>query len=257
VSTVTRGQRTTSTASIRAVVPIRLGSQVVVPRFVLECSPNTAAARIEVGVPIHGVPPLRTWHDGRERLSYEWMPSPDSLGFVAAWPLRTLTNFYFGIHDVPDLEIELHALDGSVARAAFDGTGSRDAFRSLMLGCRDLRHRLSQGENGPEFDYTWSPSLAPRPPLRVGSCAHPPPLKLRHVPPVYPPAARAAGIRGYVGIELFIDATGRVRDVRLTAPVSGLNEAAVAAARKWVFTATLLNGEPVPVVMWWTVAFDP
>ena len=50
---------------------------------------------------------------------------------------------------------------------------------------------------------------------------------------------------------------GGVRDVRVLRSAPLLDEAAMEAVRQWRFTPTLLNGEPVPVVMTITVAFKP
>jgi periplasmic protein TonB len=46
-----------------------------------------------------------------------------------------------------------------------------------------------------------------------------------------------------------------VRDVRVLRSVPLLDAAATEAVRQWRFSPTLLNGEPVPIVMTVTVAF--
>jgi len=46
-----------------------------------------------------------------------------------------------------------------------------------------------------------------------------------------------------------------VRDVRVLRSRPLLDAAAIDAVRQWRFTPTLLNGQPVPVVMTVTVAF--
>ncbi len=46
-----------------------------------------------------------------------------------------------------------------------------------------------------------------------------------------------------------------MRDVRVLRSQALLDEAAIEAVRQWRFTPTLLNGQPVPVVMTITVAF--
>ena len=73
--------------------------------------------------------------------------------------------------------------------------------------------------------------------------------------PVYPAIARAAHLEGVVILEAVIREDGRVRDVRVLRSIPLLDAAAVEAVRQWRFTPTLLNGEPVPVVMTITVAF--
>jgi protein TonB len=46
-----------------------------------------------------------------------------------------------------------------------------------------------------------------------------------------------------------------VEDVRVLRSVQLLDDAAIEAVRQWRFTPTLLNGEPIPVVMTVTVTF--
>lgn len=75
------------------------------------------------------------------------------------------------------------------------------------------------------------------------------PRKLRDVPPVYPPLAISIRLQGEVELDCVIDTTGRVQEVR---PLSGhelLVPAAVEAVRQWVYTPTLLDGVPVPVIL--------
>lgn len=81
------------------------------------------------------------------------------------------------------------------------------------------------------------------------------PEKIKDVVPVYPPVARSAGISGTVILEAEIAENGRVRNVRVLRSIAFLDQAAIDAVRQWIFTPTLLNGEPVPVVMTVTVTF--
>ena len=81
------------------------------------------------------------------------------------------------------------------------------------------------------------------------------PERVRDVQPVYPSLARAAGVSGTVILEAVIGADGTVQDVRVLRPIPLLDGAAIDAVRQWRFTPTLLNGEPVPVVMTVTVTF--
>jgi periplasmic protein TonB len=82
------------------------------------------------------------------------------------------------------------------------------------------------------------------------------PQKIADVAPTYPPIALAAGVAGVVILEAVIAEDGSVRDVRVLRPIHPLlDAAAMEAVRQWRFSPTLLNGEPVPVVMTVTVAF--
>ena len=101
------------------------------------------------------------------------------------------------------------------------------------------------------------PPPPPRPPqsvLRVGGNIRAP-QKVADVAPIYPPIALAAGLEGVVILEAVIAEDGSVRDVRVLRSIPLLDAAAVDAVRQWRFTPTLLNGQPVPVVMTVTVAF--
>src|SRR6185503_717326 len=79
------------------------------------------------------------------------------------------------------------------------------------------------------------------------------PRKIGNVDPVYPGVARAAHIEGVVILEATIDVHGRVIDVRVLRSQPLLDQAAVDAVRQWIYTPTLLNGVPVPIVMTVTV----
>ena len=93
--------------------------------------------------------------------------------------------------------------------------------------------------------------------VRVGGNIKPP-TKLVDVKPVYPDSAQEAGHEGVVQIEAVIGTDGSVTAARVTSPeiYPELAMAAIEAVRKWKFTATLLNGSPVDVVMNVSVAFS-
>lgn len=102
--------------------------------------------------------------------------------------------------------------------------------------------------------------LPPPPPPRPKEAVHvggqiSPPMKLVHVNPIYPSIALAARKEGLVILEALIAEDGSVRQVKLLRPAPLFEEAALAAVRQWRFSPTLLNGEPVPLVMTVTVAF--
>ncbi|PYR41506.1 MAG: hypothetical protein DMF95_30850 [Acidobacteria bacterium] len=82
-----------------------------------------------------------------------------------------------------------------------------------------------------------------------------PPRKVVDVRPLHPALAQSARKEGVVILEAVIDARGHVESVRVLRSIPLLDQAAVEAVRQWVFTPTLLNGVPVPVVMTVTVNF--
>jgi len=62
-------------------------------------------------------------------------------------------------------------------------------------------------------------------------------------------------VQGFVILEAVISEDGAVRSLRVLRSQPLLDAAAVEAVRQWRFTPTLLNGQPVPVVMTVTVNF--
>jgi periplasmic protein TonB len=99
------------------------------------------------------------------------------------------------------------------------------------------------------------PPPTPKEPVRVGGSIRPP-QKIRDVRPVYPAVALETRIHGIVILEAVIGEDGRVRSLRVLRSIPLLDQAATDAVRQWVFTPTLLNGQPVPVAMTVTVAFN-
>ena len=99
-----------------------------------------------------------------------------------------------------------------------------------------------------------SPPPPERAPIRVGGHVKEP-TRVRHVDPAYPEVAIKARVQGIVIIEAVIDTLGRVRGARILRGVPILDEAALTAVRDWVYTPTLLDGVPTPIVMTVTVTF--
>jgi protein TonB len=81
------------------------------------------------------------------------------------------------------------------------------------------------------------------------------PTRVKDVLPVYPPIAQSARVQGDVIIEATIGADGKMQNARVLRSVPLLDQAAVAAVLAWESTPTLLNGQPVPIIMTVTVRF--
>ena len=81
------------------------------------------------------------------------------------------------------------------------------------------------------------------------------PIKIKDVRPVYPPEAQSAKVTGIVIIEAKVGRDGSVEAAQVLRSIPMLDQAALDAVRQWVFTPTLLNGVPVPVIMTVTVSF--
>ncbi len=57
----------------------------------------------------------------------------------------------------------------------------------------------------------------------------------KRVPPVYPELARKMHVTGTVKLEVNVDAEGQVQDVKVLSGHALLRDAAVTAAKQWVF----------------------
>jgi protein TonB len=83
----------------------------------------------------------------------------------------------------------------------------------------------------------------------------PSPRKTRHVDPVYPEAARQARIEGVVVLEVLIDEGGYVQDARVLRSVALLDQAALEAVKQWRFMPSILDDQPVKVILTASVTF--
>jgi len=100
-----------------------------------------------------------------------------------------------------------------------------------------------------------APPPTPSKPVRVGGAVQEP-RKVLDVAPLYPRLAARAGIKGTVVIEALVDPRGRVAEATVLKGVPALDEAALEAVRRWVYTPTLIDGVPTPIIMTVTVRFD-
>jgi periplasmic protein TonB len=92
-------------------------------------------------------------------------------------------------------------------------------------------------------------------PVRVSELVQQP-RKIADARPVYPDLARQARVEGTVILEAILDRTGRIDRVRVLRSVPLLDAAALEAVRQWRYTPTVLNGQPVQVLMTITINFQ-
>jgi len=73
--------------------------------------------------------------------------------------------------------------------------------------------------------------------------------------PTYPPMAVLAGIEGKVYVKILVGKDGHVREAVVEhSTAECLNDAALEAARRFVFTPAYMNNGPVPV--WISIPFN-
>jgi TonB family protein len=77
-----------------------------------------------------------------------------------------------------------------------------------------------------------------------------PPKFVKMVEPKYPQLARMSGVTGTVLVQVLVDKSGKVRDVRIykdSGTNAGLEEAAIEAAKASEFTPAISNNQPIAV----------
>jgi len=151
---------------------------------------------------------------------------------------------------VPDMFVALNAHPTSHAHSAdsepADGAPAVDS-ESSDAGLSAI------GSSSSEIP---PPSVEPEAPvrIRVGGEIKPPRL-VSSVLPIYPSAARDAGIEGDIVVDTTIDKTGKVTAMKVVSGNAMLRQAALDALRQWKYEPSKLNGEPVPVQMTVTIKF--
>ena len=60
---------------------------------------------------------------------------------------------------------------------------------------------------------------------------------------------------GIIILQAVIGPTGKVTNIEVLRSASLLDDAAIRAVRQWLYSPTLLNGTPVPVIITITVHF--
>ncbi|HKI86315.1 MAG TPA: TonB family protein [Thermoanaerobaculia bacterium] len=120
-------------------------------------------------------------------------------------------------------------------------------------------HQLESGESTPAPQAPAASSAPPKPSVKRGDLVSPgpgvtPPELVKFVKPPYPPIAQRFKVQGTVVLTLLVDENGNVAKVRLLRGVGekvGINEAAIAAAKKARFKPASKDG--VKVKMWFTL----
>jgi TonB family protein len=200
---------------------------------ILEATIGTDGTVTNVGV----IRPVALLTEAAEAAVLQWEFTPTELNGVRVPVIMTVTvNFTLDADGNP-MAMPAPVPPTDEAQAAFD----RELAARGIVGGATL--------NAPP--PTWNPG---DPPLRIGGAIREP-RKMKHVNPIYPVEAQDARVQGVVILELSLDQDGRVSDARVVRPVPMLDDAALDAVLQWEFEPTMLNGQPVPVIMTVTVNF--
>jgi len=100
-----------------------------------------------------------------------------------------------------------------------------------------------------------TPLPPPKEPVRVGGNVREPKV-VKLVEPKYPPAAVRARVQGVVILEAVVTEQGNVDKLKVISGPPLLIQAAIEAVQNWKYEPTVLNGQPVPVILTAKVNFS-
>jgi TonB family protein len=145
-----------------------------------------------------------------------------------------------------------------VARAEADRAAARLRVAQQALEARQGPGAVTSTVNPtPSSPFDGSRQLVSpsgRAPVRVGGPIASPGV-IKSAKPTYSQVAMEARVEGTVTVEVLVDERGHVAGARVLKSIPLLDESALNAARQWEFTPTLVNGEPVPVLLMLEINF--
>ena len=74
---------------------------------------------------------------------------------------------------------------------------------------------------------------------------------------MYPPLARQAKVSGVVILDVVVDSTGNVTDIKVVSGHPLLIQAAIDSVKQWVYQPFAIGGAPADVVSTVTINFAP
>jgi TonB family protein len=141
----------------------------------------------------------------------------------------------------------------AAATPGFEASSDTVRLAAGELAQQDIRLRIGQiqetvtvgkGTGAPEIQERSAASAQAQQDGFGGSIR--PPLKIKSVNPIYPPALQSAGTGDRVVLDARVGTDGSVADIKVrTSKVPELASTAVDAVRQWQFIPTRLHGKPV------------
>jgi TonB family protein len=144
---------------------------------------------------------------------------------------------------------EATRLDPTLASAYLELAGIRERRGDVTAALSDYGRAITLLLRPRTLVRTASTGAGPLP---AGTAGVTSPTPIREVKPNYTFDAMREKIQGTVGLECVVGRDGTVVDVRVVRSLDrtfGLDEAAVKAARQWLFRPGMRNGEPVAVLI--------
>jgi len=122
-----------------------------------------------------------------------------------------------------------------------------DVLVTRALDARKLKAETAQSSSAPPPPPPPPPGIHTPDRIRVGGNVQAAKLVQKPVP-IYPTDAKEARIQGMVRFSVIIAKDGRILDLQLVSGHPLLAPAAFEAVKNWVYSPTLLNGQPVEVI---------
>ena len=142
------------------------------------------------------------------------------------------------------LNTEIIIPSKNAAILGFEGRDGTPYFLALHL-------LTAPGKKGPSIGGVMGGASGP---VRAVGAIKPPRL-IKKVNPVYPEAAKAAGVEGIVILEVETDEQGNVVRTTLLRSVPLLDQAAIEAVKQWKYEPAIIDGKPTGIIFTVTVAF--
>ncbi len=161
-------------------------------------------------------------------------------------PETAVTKLLVAVEDRPTVATPY--LD--LARCYYTQRQRSDAALSLSRGLALIRQARS-AEASLSLD---SAQLRSGEPVSVGGAIKKP-SKIKDQPATYPDDAARTRVTGVVVVEAVVGRNGRVRSAQIVRSVPMLDDAALQSVRQWEYEPTIVDDQPVDVVMHVTVKF--
>jgi periplasmic protein TonB len=101
------------------------------------------------------------------------------------------------------------------------------------------------------------PGGLPGAPMRAGLQGIKEPRRLKYVRPAYTESARRKRTQGAVVLDVVIERDGSVGPIKVIMPLGdGLTESAIEAVKQWRYESTVLDSQPIAVLMIVTIQFS-
>ena len=184
-------------------------------------------------------------------------------GTFAFWPELTAEDFTFDSVEIEAIElppeIEIPPPPQQISRPATPVMATAEIDEDITIAPTTFEENPVEDLPPPPEEQATDLSSAPTfTPFTVAPTIQNRPQVIRAMEREYPPLLRDAGIGGSVRVFFFIDENGAVQDYRIDSSSGhqALDDAALAVADVYLFTAALNRDQKVPVWVSFPITFQ-